>query len=30
VRGRENSSAGAVVFGCDLEFKHGTDYNLAL
>ena len=26
VRGSEDASAGAVVFGGDLEFKHRVDY----
>ena len=30
VRSSEDPSAGAVVFGCDGEFEHGGDYNLAL
>lgn len=27
VRRGENPRAGAVVFGCDLELEHGSDYN---
>lgn len=30
VRGGEDSCAGAVVAGCDLEFKHRGDYNWRL